>query len=127
MNIGIDIVEVKRIAKLIRNKAFLMRVFSAEEIAYCAKRVNKAEHFAVRFAAKEAVWKALGMGGILRQAQDGEQSRTISLKNISVKNLPNGKPEALIKGRKHKDISISLSHTKDYAAAVAIIKVSDKP
>jgi holo-[acyl-carrier-protein] synthase len=67
----------------------------------------------VRFAAKEAVWKALGMGGI-------------SLKNISVKNLPNGKPEALIKDKKRKDISISLSHSKDYAAAVAIIKGSDK-
>ena len=63
----------------------------------------------MRFAAKEAVWKALGMGGI-------------SLKNISVKNLPNGKPEALIKSRKRKDISISLSHTKNYAAAVAIIQ-----
>ncbi len=109
MNIGIDIVEVKRIAKLIRNKAFLKRVFTPQEIAYCSKKVNRAEHYGVRFAAKEAVRKALGMGGI-------------SLKNISVKNLPNGKPEALIKGKKRSSISISLSHTKEYAAAVAIIK-----
>jgi len=109
MNIGIDIVEVKRIAKLIRNKAFLKRVFTEQEIAYCSVRVNSAEHYAVRFAAKEAVWKALGMRGI-------------SLKHISVKNLPNGKPEALIKGKKRKDISISLSHTQNYAAAVAVIE-----
>ncbi len=108
MEIGIDIVEVNRIAKLIQNKAFLKRVFTPEEIAYCSKRVNKSEHYAVRFAAKEAVWKALGMSGI-------------SLKNISVKNRPNGKPEALIKGKKMKDISISLSHTENYAAAVAVI------
>jgi len=108
MNIGIDIVEVGRIAKLIRNKAFLSRVFTRDEIAYCSRKANRAEHYAVRFAAKEAVWKALGMAGI-------------SLKHISVKNRLNGKPEALIRGGKRKDISISLSHTKDYAAAVAII------
>jgi len=108
MEIGIDIIEVKRIAKLIRNKSFLKRVFTDQEIEYCSKKVNKAEHYAVRFATKEAVWKALGMGGI-------------SLKHISVKNLPSGKPEALIKGKIRKDIAISLSHTENYAAAVAII------
>jgi holo-[acyl-carrier protein] synthase len=113
MNIGIDIVEVKRISKLIKNGAFLKRVFTPGEIAYCSKRVNRAEHYGVRFAAKEAVWKALGMSGI-------------SLKDISVKNLPNGKPEALIKGKKRKDIAISLSHTKDYAAAVAVVKGKNK-
>ena len=109
MKIGIDIVEVKRIAKLIRNKAFLKRVFTDQEIMYCSERVNKAEHYAVRFAAKEAVWKALGMGGI-------------SLRDISVKNRSNGKPEVLIKGKNRKDIVISLSHTENYAVAVAIIK-----
>ena len=109
MEIGIDIVEVKRITRLIRSKAFLRRVFTPQEIAYCSKKVRKAEHYAVRFAAKEAVWKALGMGGI-------------SLKNISVKNRDNGKPEALIKGKKRRDIAISLSHTENYAAAVAVIK-----
>ena len=109
MEIGIDIVEVKRIAKLIRNKAFLKRVFTYQEIEYCSRRVNKAEHYAVRFAAKEAVWKAIGMGGI-------------SLKDISVKNRQNGKPEALIKSKKRKDIAISLSHTENYAAAVAVIR-----
>lgn len=108
MQIGVDIVEVRRIAKLIKSRAFLNRVFAPAEIAYCAKKVNKAQHYAVRFAAKEAVWKALGMSGI-------------SLKQISVKNLPNGKPETLIKGKKDRRISISLSHTGEYAAAVAII------
>ena len=99
MEIGIDIVEVKRIARLTKNKAFLKRVFTPEEITYCSKKINKAEHYAVRFAAKEAVWKALGMGGL-------------SLKSISVKNRPNGKPEALIKGKKRKEESSKEKNSK---------------
>ena len=57
---GVDIIEVERIAKLIRrNRTFVKRVFTEREIAYCGKKKFKWEHFAVRFAAKEAVWKAL--------------------------------------------------------------------
>jgi holo-[acyl-carrier protein] synthase len=107
MNIGIDIVEVKRIAKLIRSKAFLQRVFTDKEIAYCHSKKNRAQHYAVRFAAKEAVFKSLGSG-------------EISLKSIGIKNLPSGKPEVYIRGKKSRTIDVSLSHTAEYAAAVAI-------
>lgn len=109
MKIGIDIVEVKRIGKLIKNKHFLERVFTETEIDYCMKKKHKAQHFAVRFAAKEAVWKALN-------------NNKITLFNISIINLADGKPEVLLKGRKTKNIDISLSHTDDYAAAVAVVK-----
>jgi len=60
MDIGVDIVEIHRIAKQATNPRFLQRVFTPQEVAYCRSRKNTAQHFAVRFAAKEAVWKAVG-------------------------------------------------------------------
>ena len=107
MHLGIDIVEVKRIARLIKQKAFLQRVFTPQEISYCSAKVNKAQHFAVRFAAKEAIYKALGRA-------------ELPLMEIGVKNRNNGKPEAYIRGKRAARISISLTHTAEYAAAVAI-------
>ncbi|MEK7765949.1 MAG: holo-ACP synthase, partial [bacterium] len=77
--VGVDLVEVERIGKLVRDPAFLKRVFTAEEIAYCCRKKNVAQHFAVRFAAKEAILKALGHKGI-------------ALKDIGVRNLPSGQP-----------------------------------
>ena len=109
MKIGIDIVEVKRIARLVKDRNFLERVFTSEEIRYCRGKKKSAQHFAVRFATKEAVWKALGQNGT-------------ALKDIGVINLPDGKPEAMIRGLRKKNIDISLSHTEEYAVAVAILK-----
>ena len=66
MEIGLDIVEVPRIRRIIRRTpGFLERVFTAEEIAYCRGHKDPWPHYAVRFAAKEAVWKALGQAGAL--------------------------------------------------------------
>jgi len=109
MKIGIDIVEVKRIGRLVKDRNFLQRVYTPEEIRYCSARKNCAQHYAVRFSAKEAVWKALGEPGL-------------GLKDIGVCNLPGGKPEARVRGRRRKNIDISLSHTDAYAVAVAIVK-----
>lgn len=109
MKIGIDIVEVKKINRLIKNRNFLKRVYTQNEIEYCMNKKNHAQHFAVRFATKEAVWKALGKEGVV-------------LKNIGVHNLPNGKPKVTINGKQQRNIDISLSHTNNYAVSVAIIK-----
>src|SRR5579885_1140731 len=80
MDIGLDIVEIDRIRGLARRSPrFLSRVFSAEEIAYCRGKRLQWQHFAVRFAAKEAVWKALGREGL-------------GLKDISVSRDERGKP-----------------------------------
>ncbi|MCS7231348.1 MAG: holo-ACP synthase [Elusimicrobiota bacterium] len=108
--IGIDIIETKRIKRLIKNKRFIERVFSIEEIKYCENKKNRAQHYAARFAAKEAIWKALA----------GRYS--IPLKDIVIKNIQNGKPEVFLKDKKLKNfkIEVSLSHTKEYAVAVAI-------
>lgn len=108
---GVDIIEVKRITQIIRrNKSFLKRVFTPREISYCSNKKFKWEHFAVRFAAKEAVWKALGQKGV-------------RLQDIGVRNTINGRPEVLIQGEYKnlaRGIDISLSHTSQYAIAMAV-------
>ena len=109
MKIGIDIEEVKRFKALIKNRAFLSRVFSPEEINYCLSKKNSAEHFAVRFCGKEAVWKALS-------------NFKIQITSVSFKNLNSGKPVVLINNKKKSKIQISFSHTKTVVAAVAIVE-----
>lgn len=113
-SIGTDIVDVDRIRRLIRDRRFMERIFSREEILYCKPKKNAPQHFAVRFAAKEAVWKALG--SLLK-------SRGIAHKEICVTRTASGKPEVQFSPRLkkfEKKISLSLSHTKKYAVAVAL-------
>jgi holo-[acyl-carrier protein] synthase len=110
MNIGVDIVEIDRIAKSTRNSRFLQRVFSPQEVAYCRSHKHAAQHFAVRFAAKEAVWKAVG-------------NPKLSHRDIQVRNRANGKPEIHFPGKFKalaKHVSVSLSHGRDYAVAMAL-------
>ena len=108
MEIGLDIVEVHRIRRVIRRTpGFLDRVFTKDEIADCRAHKDPWPHYAVRFAAKEAVWKALG------------QER-IALRDISVARDGRGKPSVLIKGRRARGLKLSLSHGEDYAVAVAL-------
>ena len=108
MEIGLDIVEIGRIRRVIRHsQGFLDRVFTKGEIAYCRAKKDPWPHYAVRFAAKEAVWKALGRDGI-------------ALRDISVERDGRGKPGVLIKGRRSRGIKLSLSHGEDYAVAVAL-------
>ena len=108
MKVGIDIEEVKRFKSLIKNKAFLSRVFSKEEINYCLSKKNAIESFAVRFCGKEAVWKALS-------------DSKIQITSISFKNLKSGKPTVLINNKKNPEIQVSFSHTKTTVVAVAIV------
>lgn len=109
MKIGIDIEEVKRFKSLIKNKAFLSRVFSSEEIKYCSSKKNAVEHFAVRFCGKEAVWKALS-------------NSKIQITSVSFQNLKSGKPIVLINKKKNPNIQVSFSHTKTTVVAVAILE-----
>lgn len=112
--IGIDIVEIRRIAAAIRNRRFVMRVFHPAEIAYCESRKNRAQHYAARFAAKEAVWKAL------------EGRRALALRDIVVEPSENGKPEIRLPASActRLRVEVSLSHTATYAAAVALVSRS---
>ena len=123
MDIGVDIVEIPRIAKAVRNARFLKRVFTPAEVAYCRSRKNAAQHFAVRFAAKEAVWKAIA-NAIVRRSSGGRlMGSSLLHRDIQVRNRPNGKPEVLFPkpfAKLGRRVSISLSHGRDYAVAMAV-------
>lgn len=108
MELGVDIVEISRVRDLARrNPRFLARVFSASEIAYCRAKKNPWPHFAVRFAAKEAVYKALGKA-------------EIPLTAISVKRDGRGKPSVHIGGKLARKLKLSLTHGRDHAVAFAV-------
>ncbi|MDP8266732.1 MAG: holo-ACP synthase [Candidatus Aceula meridiana] len=109
---GIDIIEVSRISKAIERWGddFLRHVFTDQEIAYSKKRRYPNQHFAARFAAKEAVLKAIG------------ENAHISWTDIEVINQHNGKPTCLFHEKEFdKKIFISMSHTENYAVASAVI------
>lgn len=108
MEIGIDIVDVKRFRKLISNEKFLKRVFSKKEIDYCNSFRNKEERYASRFAVKEAYIKCI------------EKDRIPNLNDIEVINSKNGKPQLYVLGKKVK-CKISISHTSGYAVAVCVL------
>ena len=118
---GIDIVEISRIknASLKWKDAFLKRIFTDKEIAYSKERSSSYQHLAARFAAKEAVLKAFGSGW----------NKRIEWTDIEVWNEESGKPKVelhnhikqLKNKKKVKDIIISLSHTRTYAVASAIL------
>ena len=108
MELGVDLVEIARVKALAsRSPRFLARVFSAQEIAYCRAKKDPWPHFAVRFAAKEAVYKALG-------------DRSVPLTAISVGSGADGRPFALIAGRRARGLRLSLSHGRQHAIAVAV-------
>ena len=120
--IGTDIVNINRIKNAIRkNKnAFKNRIYTNFEIKTCEKRTNKAECFAKRFAAKEALFKAVGIGKKL-QFNDVEVRNNSSgapkfvIKGVSLKNL-----KKIFKNKKFK-IHLSLSDDKPWAVASVVI------
>ncbi len=122
LGIGTDIVEVKRIEKLLAGKReeFLSRVFSKSEASYCEAKAKPAIHFAARFAAKEAFMKALGTGW----------AKGVGFQDITVSNNDDGKPSLEIGGKARVLLDekgptwlwLSLSHTREFAMAVAVIE-----
>ncbi len=119
--IGIDLIEVQRVAdKLNKKEGFAQLVFSAKEIAYCEIKANKFEHYAARFAAKEAFFKALGTGW----------KNGTAFNEVEITGDEEGKPELVLLGKtaatieamKLGRISVSLSHLKTMASAIVIIE-----
>jgi len=120
--IGTDIVNVSRVKKLYKNKKFLGRIFSKEEMTKCNKLINSINCYAKRFAAKEAFSKAVGTG----------ISSGINFNEIIVMNEKNGKPfiklkdktMILIKKKFKKKIKIDLSLSDEKKYAVAFVTIS---
>ena len=120
---GTDIIEVGRIRESIERsgQTFLNIIYTPAEIEYCeSKKVSKYYHYAGRFAAKEAIYKAVSP--LLKNKFD------ISWHNAQVINDENGNPKIEfldIKIDKIKNIDISISHCKEYAVATVIVMVED--
>ena len=118
---GIDIIEVKRIKRAVDrwNNKFIKRVFTDKEINYSKDKRFYYQHLAARFATKEAVLKAFGEGF----------NKFINWKDIEVLNQKNGKPEVKLYGylrdlkekKKIKNITVSISHTRNYAVANCVL------
>ncbi len=111
---GVDIIEVKRLEKAIisTDENFLDRVYTKEEIQYCnSKGITKYEHYAARFAAKEAVLKAVSSG--LNSKYD------LDWKDVEILNDKEGRPYVNLKNeiKSKVEIDLSLSHIKEYAVA----------
>ena len=125
VGLGVDIVEIARMrAILARTPNFRERVFSEEERAYCDGTASPEVHFATRFAAKEAVVKALGTGF----------SRGIGVRDIEVRRNAKGRPYVVLSGRakeiareqgvRELPVSLSFTHAEAVACAMAITEDS---
>lgn len=120
VGIGTDIVECLRIGRMIEQhgELFLTRVYTEREIRYCQARKHATEHFAGRWAAKEAILKCLGTGW----------SKGVAWTDLEIRNDPHGKPQVMICGGakdraqqlRISDILISISHCRAYATATAV-------
>ena len=119
---GVDIIENKRILNSIKNINFIRRIFTNEEISLARKHKNKCNYYAKRFAAKEALFKAIGTG-----IRNGSNFRDVTIKNDKM-----GKPYIIlnnnikkkIQGRfkiKNFEIFLSLSDEKKYSIAFVIL------
>ena len=121
LGLGTDIIDIRRIKhNTDNNPRFAEKIFTPREIEYCQSRAHAHSSFAVRFAAKEAVMKALGTGW------DGK----VNWIDIEILNSDQGVPEVfvynytkdLMSQRGVTKIHISLSHEKEYAIATAILE-----
>lgn len=116
---GTDIIEIKRIRESIETigEKFLQRVFTENEITYCeSKGQQKYQHFAARFAAKEAAFKAI--------SESLNDKYAISWKDVEVENDKNGKPLIHIDKiniEQIENIDLSISHCKEYACANVVV------
>ena len=109
---GIDIIEIGRIRDAVKQHGdrFLNRVLAPDEIAYARKHSVPHPHYAGRFAAKEAIYKALG-------------DKRVTWKDIIITNDAEGKPSCTVKGlKKGLKVHLSISHSKYYAVAQAVVE-----
>lgn len=121
VGLGVDIVEIARMRKILkRTPSFAAKVFSEAERAYCDGKATPEVHYATRFAAKEAVVKALGTGF----------SEGIGVRDIEVRRTSKGRPYVVLTGRAREvarergvreiPVSLSYTHTEAVACAMAI-------
>jgi holo-[acyl-carrier protein] synthase len=115
LRIGLDVIEIERIARALTRPGFRERVFTDAEREYCESRPYPAQHYAARFAGKEAVGKALGCGV------------NFTWREIEIAGRP--KPGVILSGRTRSyaervragRIDLSMTHSKELAAAICAV------
>jgi holo-[acyl-carrier protein] synthase len=116
MNVGIDVIEIERVRRALeRYPGFRDRCFTEAERAYCDGRPNPAQHYAARFAGKEAVGKALGSGV------------RFTWREIEIAGRP--KPGVRLSGKTRAwaarvgagEIDLSMTHSRELAAAICVV------
>jgi holo-[acyl-carrier protein] synthase len=122
VGLGVDMAEISRVGEAIKRhgRAFLERVFTPAEIAYCERHRDPTERYAGRFAAKEATMKALGTGW----------AKGVRWRDIEVTRQPGGRPTIVLHGatREHAErlgarhVSLSITHTGNFAFAEVILE-----
>ena len=125
LGIGIDIIEIDRIKQSIDKygDAFLNKIYTETEINYSLARKNKYQHLAARFAAKEAIYKALS----------SDTDYIYSWQDIEIYNESNGLPRVQLSGSlkdylgTEKELKISMSHSDNYVTCVAIVYSTKSP
>lgn len=117
--IGVDVVDVQRMKAVMaeQGSAFIDRIFTATEISYCKSKQYPEQHFAARFAAKEAVSKAMQIGW----------SGIFHWRDVEVVNQSSGAPRIILHNEaaaslKHSSVHLSLSHTENTVVALAVIE-----
>jgi holo-[acyl-carrier protein] synthase len=118
VTVGTDLIEIERIRRALeRYPSFRERCFTEAERAYCDSRPNPPQHYAARFAGKEAIGKALGFG----------VARAFAWREVEIAGRP--KPGVVLSGRLQaradrvgaKGIDLSMSHSRELATAVAVV------
>ena len=119
MRVGLDLIEIVRIERaLARYPRFVERVFTDAERAYCESRPNPPQHYAARFAGKEAVGKALGFG----------VARAFAWTDVEIAGRPkpsvrlSGRVAALAASADAGSIDLSLTHSRELAAAICVVQ-----
>jgi len=123
IGIGIDLVSINDFSQKLKSRSFIGKVFTETEIAYCESFASSSEHFAGKFAAKEAFMKAIGKG-----IQQG-----VWFQQIEVKNKQTGAPSLAITRQALEisnelgvaEIHLSISHSDGYAVALVILETAE--
>jgi holo-[acyl-carrier protein] synthase len=119
MSLGLDVIEIERIRRALERPGFRERCFTEAEREYCDARANPSQHYAARFAGKEAVGKALGCGVLF------------TWREIEIVGRP--KPGVRLAGRtkawaekvRAGAIDLSMTHSKELAAAICVVLPAD--
>lgn len=120
LGVGLDLCDIKRLRRALARPGFRERVFGEAEMRDCDRRAHSEQHYAARFAAKEACFKALGTGW----------GGGVAFRDVSVESDRNGAPVVRMRGgasRRARALGVArshltLSHSGDYAAAVVVLE-----